>query len=130
MADLVDTNIAIYLRDSNPVVLERMAGLDGRPFISIVTLVELEGGAAHSAASSEHRRRIDELLSWVDVLPFGMAEAVEYGHIVQSSGYNRSRLLDRMIAAQAIAAGARLITINGKDFTDIPGLNLEVWPAP
>jgi predicted nucleic acid-binding protein len=42
----------------------------------------------------------------------------------------RSRILDRMIAAQAISTGITLITMNGDDFRDIPGLNLEVWPSP
>ena len=35
-----------------------------------------------------------------------------------------------MIAAQAIAIGATLITMNGSDFQDIPGLTLEIWPSP
>ncbi|HAJ03147.1 MAG TPA: VapC toxin family PIN domain ribonuclease, partial [Brevundimonas sp.] len=34
---------------------------------------------------------------------------------------------DRMIAAQAIVAGATLATLNPADFRDIPGLSLLEW---
>jgi len=34
-----------------------------------------------------------------------------------------------LAAAQAIVAGRRLITINGRDFSSISTLDLEVWPA-
>lgn len=34
-----------------------------------------------------------------------------------------------MIAATALVHGLVLITLNGRDFTDVPDLDLEVWPA-
>jgi predicted nucleic acid-binding protein len=36
-------------------------------------------------------------------------------------------MLDRMIAAQAIAEGRRLVTLAPQDFSDLPGLSLENW---
>jgi len=64
------------------------------------------------------------------ILPFGEQEAAHYGRIIAKSGFSRSRVFDRMIAAQAIAIGATLITMNGPDFRDIDDLQLEVWPSP
>ena len=45
----------------------------------------------------------------------------------RSTGYSRRKLLDRMIAAQALIHRATLVTRNPDDFRDIPGLRLEVW---
>ena len=41
-----------------------------------------------------------------------------------SAGYSRRKLLDRMIAAQALVHRATLVTFNPDDFSDIPGLSL------
>ena len=54
----------------------------------------------------------------------------QYGHIVRDCGFTRARVFDRLIAATAIVHDLTLVTINGPDFRDIPGLKLEVWPAP
>ena len=40
---------------------------------------------------------------------------------------NRRKIIDRMIAATAMAADLTLITSNGDDFADIEGLKLEFW---
>jgi tRNA(fMet)-specific endonuclease VapC len=55
------------------------------------------------------------------------AAADAYGSIVAHSGYSRPKLIDRMIAAQALVHRATLVTFNADDFRDIPGLQLESW---
>lgn len=70
---------------------------------------------------------MQELLDWVAVLPFTAREAKAYGRIVQACGYSRRKLLDRMIAAQALVHRATLVTSNPEDFRDVPGLNLLSW---
>jgi predicted nucleic acid-binding protein len=47
---------------------------------------------------------------------------------VASAGYSRRKLLDRMIAAQALVHRATLVTFN-PDFSDVPGLSSLVWPS-
>jgi len=47
--------------------------------------------------------------------------------IVASAGYSRRKLLDRMIAAQALVHRATLITFNPDDFADVPNLSLLAW---
>jgi tRNA(fMet)-specific endonuclease VapC len=55
-------------------------------------------------------------------------EAAEaYGAIVAHAGYSRRKLLDRMIAAQAIVHRAALVTMNAAAFADIPELALVKW---
>ena len=44
-----------------------------------------------------------------------------------SAGYSRRKLLDRMIAAQALVHRAALATRNASDYADIPSLSLLRW---
>lgn len=124
---LIDTDVAIHLRDGSSAIATRIAEA-GAPLISAVTLAELEAGVACDQSSGRVRRRLlDALLAFVPVLPFTSAEAAAYGRIIGAAGYDRRRVLDRMIAAQAIVAGLSLATVNGRDFQNIPDLDLFVW---
>ena len=128
MACLIDTNIAIQLRDGDPTIASRIAALDDAIVMSIVTRVELEGGVyRHPLDAPVRRARLDAILSAIPVLSFDDAAAAAYGAIVAQSGYSRRKLLDRMIAAQAIVHRARLVTMNVSDFSDIIGLELVAW---
>nr|WP_246350503.1 PIN domain-containing protein [Sphingobium boeckii] len=128
---MLDTNVAIHLRDADPDIVNRVAALEGAILLSIVTVVEMEGGILRDPSSASHRRRVlDEMSNTFGTLAFGSAEATAYSKIVSTSGYARSRIFDRMIAAQALVLDATLITINGADFQDIPDLKLEIWPSP
>jgi predicted nucleic acid-binding protein len=127
LAWLIDSDVAIHLRDGSPSISARIAELDALPVMSVVTLVELEAGAAEDALRAALLARLRRS---IPALPFGEPEAEAYGRIVARQGYDRRKVLDRMIAAQALVAGRRLITINGRDFDGIDGLELEVWRAP
>ena len=128
MAYLLDTNVAIHLRDGDPTITAKVAALDDAILLSIVTRVELEGGVYCDAADASARRvRLDTLLSAIPVLAFDDAAADAYAAIVARAGYSRRKLLDRMIAAHAIVHRATLVTMNAADFSDIPGLAMRVW---
>lgn len=129
MSRLIDTNIAILLRDLDGVVTARIAALDQLPALSVVSLIELEGGVAASSADILRRSRQRKLLSALNVLSFGVEEAEAYGAIVAALGFSRRKIVDRMIAAQAICAGAALATLNPRDFRGIAGLQIEDWTA-
>jgi len=129
LAFLIDTNIAIHLRDGHQAVATRIDQLDG-PII-LLSIVELEGGVARNPALATYpRHMLDEMSNSFATVAFDDNEARIYGRIVAVLGYSRPRVFDRMIAAQAIAIDATLITINGADFRDIPGLSFETWPDP
>jgi hypothetical protein len=57
------------------------------------------------------------------------SEDPTYGAFPASAGYSRRKLLDRMIAAQALVHRATLVTFNPDDFSDVPGLSSLVWPS-
>ena len=130
MAFLLDTNVAIHLRDGDPLFTQNVAALKGAVLISIVTRVELEGGVYREPAHAPIRRaRLNAMLSAIPALAFDDLAAKTYGDIVGSAGYSRRKLLDRMIAAHALVHRATLVTSNRDDFSDVPGLALLEWPS-
>jgi tRNA(fMet)-specific endonuclease VapC len=126
----LDTSIAILLRDADSAADHRLAALDAVPLLSIVTQIELEGGIqARPDLAARRRAALDAMLAALPVLPFDAACAAGYRRIVEAAGFSRRKIVDRMIAATALAHGLTLVTLNGADFADVPGLGLEVWPA-
>ncbi len=128
MSYLLDTNVAIHLRDGDGDILAKVVALQGAVLLSVVSRVELEGGVYRDAAQAHVRRpRLDAILEVLPVLAFDDAAADAYRTIVEAAGYSRRKLLDRMIAAQALVHRATLVTMNGADFQDVPGLSLLRW---
>ena len=128
MPFVLDTNVVIGLRDGDEALIEKFAALGEATLISIVTRVELEGGVYRDAAQvGVRRQRLDAILEALPVLAFDDAAADAYRAIVQSSGYSRRKVLDRMIAAQALVHRATLVTRNPADFRDVPGLEILAW---
>jgi predicted nucleic acid-binding protein len=128
LTHLLDTNIAIHLRDGDPVVTAKIAELDGAVLLSIITRVELEDGVYREPSETGFRRaRLDVMLEALPVLTFDAEAADAYRMILETAGYSRRKILDRMIAAQALVHRATLITRNAADFRDVPGLSLLEW---
>ncbi len=126
MAFLIDSDVAIHLRDGDPAVTSAIAALDDAVVMSIVTRVELEGSVYRDPAHAATRRaRLDVLLSAIPTLPVDSNAAEAYRRIVAHAGYSRRKLLDRMIAAQALVHQAALLTRNVADFSDIPELRVR-----
>ena len=131
MRFLIDTNVAIHLRDGEPSIIARLDALSTPPEMSVLTRVELEGGVySRPELTAKRRVAVDTLLAKIKTHPFDATTASTYRDILAACGFTRSRVLDRMIAATALVHGLTLITINGADFRDIPGLSLEIWPSP
>ena len=90
--------------------------------------VELEGGVvAKPLLEAQRRAALDAMLAVFPVLDFDPDCADGYRRIVEAVGFSRRRIVDRMIAATALVHGLTVITTNPKDFSDVPGLRLDVW---
>jgi tRNA(fMet)-specific endonuclease VapC len=125
---LIDTNIAIALRDGDRASEAAVADLGIVPFLSQVTHIELEGGAYRDPSIAALRRiLLDRLLTKLRVLGLSEADVRAYGQIVAACGFDRRRILDRLIAAQCLTRSATLVTRNPRDFHDIQGLKLLAW---
>lgn len=128
MAYLLDTNIAIHLRDGDEAVLQKVVEHRGTLLLSALSLAELERGVYKKAALTAVRQvRLETLLHTIAVVPFDAAGARAYGRIIALCGWAKGKDFDRMIAAHAIATRSTLVTNNLADFRGIPGLLTENW---
>jgi predicted nucleic acid-binding protein len=124
----IDTNVAIDLRDRIRDSRSRLVAITTAPVMSAITLVELEGGVCRDKANAARRRELlDVMLEEFEVAMLTRDDIVTYGRIVAANGFDRRRILDRLIAAQVVNRGARLVTANAADFADIAGLELIAW---
>ena len=126
----IDTDVAIALRDADRATLRLIDELPELPVISMITRIELENGVnAEPGLERLRRRLLDRFLETIAIEMFTHADILAYGAIVYNLSYDRRTTLDRLIAAQAIARDATLITRNGRDFRRIEGLKLMEWEA-
>lgn len=125
---MLDTNVAIRLRDRDLDTIDKVAALDGAVVLSVITRVELEGGVWRDPSKATVRGPLLEaILAAIPAVAFDEAAADAYRAILQSTGFSRRKILDRMIAAQAIVHRATLVTFNRDDFSDVPGLDILAW---
>jgi predicted nucleic acid-binding protein len=125
---MIDTNVAIHLRDRDPAIRARMQALGDGILLSVISRVELEGGVYSEPAKTQSRRTgLDVVLAAILVVPFDDLAAATYGAIIAVVGFSHRKVIDRMIAAQALVQGATLVTMNPGDFSDVPGLKVIAW---
>lgn len=72
------------------------------------------------------RELVDQaaLLPDTTVVPFGPAEASTAAELYRTLRNPRGREADLAVAATALSRGSKLWTLNPRDFTDVPGLDL------
>ena len=127
---LLDTNMASYVIKGNiPLVRERLLKVPmSEVGISVVTEAELRFGIARKPGAARLKLAVEEFLLRVEILPWDSDAARHYAALrstLEDSGSPMGNL-DTMIAAQALAAGAVLVT-HDRVFQRIKGLKLEDW---
>lgn len=109
-------------------MVARADALTVAPYLSILSVAELEGGVfARPVLADARRAALDALLGRLDVLPFDSFELSAYRDILEDIGFDRARVLERLIAATALAHGLALATRNPGDVRDVPGLRIQKW---
>lgn len=127
---LLDTNTASYvIKGKPPLVRENLLRVPmSEVGISVVTEAELRFGVARKPAATQLRLAVDEFLLRVEILPWESPAARHYATIrssLEDSGTPMGNL-DMMIAAQALAGGATLIT-HDRIFRRVEELRIEDW---
>ena len=127
---LLDTNTASYLIKGNfPRVRERLLKVPMAEIgISVVTEAELRFGVARLPEAVKLRTVVEEFLLRVEVLPWTSKVTKHYARIraaLEKDGEPMGNL-DMMIAAQAVAADAVLVT-HDRVFRRVKGLKCVDW---
>jgi tRNA(fMet)-specific endonuclease VapC len=111
-------------------VLEQLAAA-GRQQVALPSLVvaELAYGVEKSLYPERNRQTLERLLLEMTVLPWTHAAMWHYArhcHQLRTQGRPIGQM-DLLIAAQALAEDAILVTNNTREFERIDGLQLENW---
>ncbi|HEX5504208.1 MAG TPA: type II toxin-antitoxin system VapC family toxin [Thermomicrobiales bacterium] len=129
MAYLIDTDIVLDHLAAHPEAVKLLDGLaDSGLVISIITYMEAYQSVLRSPDRHEAEEQFAAFVAVVPVISFSEDVArrrAELREALRAAGKRvRSRALDLLIAATALAHGLTLVTRNTNDYDDIPGLLL------
>ena len=130
---LFETNTVSYVIKGNfPQIRERLLRVPiSEVGISVITEAELRFGAARLPQATKLATVVEEFLLRVEVLPWHSQAAQHYARLraaLEERGEPMGNL-DLMIAAQALFAGAILVS-NDRVFRRVKGLKVEDWSKP
>ncbi len=131
LTHLLDTNICVgIIRQRTPDVLARLQKMTpGTVGVSIVTVAELQFGAAKSLRPQVNRSALEQFLLPLEILDFGSAAALHYGEVrakLEKAGTPIGPL-DTLIAAHAKSLNVTLVSNNLTEFRRVAGLKVEDW---
>lgn len=135
MGFLIDTCVWVEIEQGHLAPADVAAiTADAPVFLSPVTVAELKFGAESAPRNEVKQKRLAALhrLRRKPVVRIDETTGEIFGSLaaqIKAAGRNhRYRVNDLWLASQAIQHGYRLLTLYGKDFEDIPGLDLVVLP--
>jgi len=127
---ILDTNIVIYVIKKRPIGALEIFNLNaGLMCISSITFAELLHGVEKSAKPEHNLRQVEDFVSRLEVLDYGMTAAVHYGDIradLEKKG-TMIGINDIHIAGHARSEGMILVTNNLREFDRVEGLRLSNW---
>lgn len=130
MTYLLDTNICIYIINEQPAqVLQRVIQVGRESLaISTVTVAELAFGVAKSTRP-DSRAKLENFLSKFPIVDWDQDAAWIYGNVRKALEAKGQRIGERdlLLACQALALDATMVTNNTREFERVEGLKLENW---
>ncbi|MCU0759735.1 MAG: PIN domain-containing protein [Steroidobacteraceae bacterium] len=127
---VLDTNtVAYFFRGEGRVAARLLATPPREVAIAAIVAYELRFGIARLLQATRRSEQLEQLLSWITILPFDDAAArraaalrADLERLGQPIGPH-----DTLIAGTVLAVGATLVTRNLAEFSRVPGLELEDW---
>lgn len=136
MGFLIDTCIWIEVERGTVSPADVVIYTTNEPvFISPVTIAELTFGAEMTAEEPIRQKRL-VALNRLRKKPFIIIDEITgevFGRLAatlrKEGKDHRYRIQDLWLASQSIQNGLKFLTMNQKDFIDIPGLDIVVFPS-
>jgi tRNA(fMet)-specific endonuclease VapC len=127
---VLDTDtVAYFFRGEGRVAARLLATPPRDVAIAAIVAYELRFGIARLPQATRRSEQLEQLLSWITILPFDDAAArraaalrADLERLGQPIG-----LHDTLIAGTVLAVGATLVTRNLAEFSRVPGLEMEDW---
>jgi tRNA(fMet)-specific endonuclease VapC len=127
---ILDTNTLIYYFKGLGEIASHLLSKPPKTIgIPTIVLFELEVGIAKSIAPEKRQKQLENMLSVVNILPFGNDEA-RRAAMIRADLEKRGESIgpyDVLIAGTALANNGILVTHNVREFQRIAGLPLEDW---
>ena len=127
---MLDTNIVIYAIKHKPQEVRlQLNKVATQVCVSSITVAELIFGAENSAHPEHNLKVVENFLSRLQVLDYGVEAALQYGNI-KAKLKKQGRMIsdnDLHIAAHARSKGLVIVTNNTKEFERVPALLIENW---
>lgn len=122
---LIDSDCAIFATTGQFASLgDRLAECEpGEVGLSAISYAEIVFGMEQGRPPTPESLAL--LIEVVPIMPFDEAASLAYAKLP----FKRARF-DRLLAAHALSLSAAVITNNGADFADVPGLKVENWTLP
>ena len=131
MKYLLDTNICIYLIKKKPFsVIDKFNKYSvGDLGVSSITVAELFYGVQKSQHRKQNQAALMQFMAPLEIAEFDNDAAFNYGQIRADLERKRRPIgsLDTLIAGHAVSLGVALVTNNEREFSRVPGLNVENW---
>jgi len=126
---MLDTDTSSYIiKRRPPGVLEKFETYSERLCVSAITAAELRFGAEKSRGNAV-AGLVEDFLARLPIMPWADEATVHYARLratLERAGRPIGNM-DLLIAAHALALGAKLITNNLRHFGKIAGLKTETW---
>lgn len=130
---MLDTNVIVKaIRGKNHPIREKLLSACSQGLcISSITYTELLYGVYHSSNPEKNLAALQELLSWIEILPFDLSAAECAGQVMAYLAANGTPLGDRdmLIAGHALSRNEPFVTHNTRELTRVPNLRVEDWQA-
>jgi tRNA(fMet)-specific endonuclease VapC len=130
MKYLLDTNTCIYLLNgTHPKLASRTLSTGpARIALSVMTVAELEFGAARSRKAIANQRRVDAFVDEIQVVPFNADAARTFGELKAKLVSAGKKVGDFDVAIAACAMMLDYVVVShDADFKKIPGVRIEDW---
>jgi predicted nucleic acid-binding protein len=131
VGSLIDSSIFIAIERGRADFEGRLSSLT-EVCLSAVTAAELLHGVHRATSATRRAAReamVEATLATFPVLPFDLDSARHHARIASDLAGRGTPVgsHDLLIAATALAHRHRVITLDGRSFPKIPGLDVDVW---